>query len=149
MRALQGPSPDWPTPVGEAWKTEELLFWSSQIPAAWGNPACFYTGLQGQGPGEAGAQDEEPSPQKSACRRTVSRAHDRETLRLDQALRSKGVRFSRGLQSQRFISVSRPTDPDVTTAQGPSCRGAPRHPRPLQACLVVSLVEFPPDDSWC
>lgn len=99
--------------------------------------------------GRQGPRMRSPPPKKIACRRTVSRDHDRETLRLDQASRSQGVRFSRGLQSQRFISVSRPTDPNVATAQGPGCRGAPRHPRPLQACLVVSLVEFPPGDTWC
>lgn len=63
--ALLGLSPDWPKSFGEAWKTEELLFWSSQIPAAWSSIACFFKGLQGKGPGEAGDQNEElPTPPK-------------------------------------------------------------------------------------
>lgn len=85
--ALLGLSPDRPKSFGEAWKTEELLFWSSQIPVAWSSPACFFKGLEGKGPGEAGDQNEElpTPPKKSACGRTVSRDHGREDRWLDQA----------------------------------------------------------------
>ena len=64
MWVLQGLSPDWPRPIVEAWKTEELLFFSSQTPAAGGSPNCFSKGLQGKGPGEGGDQDNKPSAQK-------------------------------------------------------------------------------------
>lgn len=82
---IQGLSPDWPRPIGEAWKTEELLFWSSQTSSALGSPACFSQGLQRKGPGEAWDQDED----KSACKRIGSRDSDREAQGWSQGVQFK------------------------------------------------------------